>query len=212
MTTANKTIKINDVEAAKKLVSAAVRCPFDIDIVSKGKIFIDAKSILGSPSVSIPAHLAYQLGKITAAQFFRNKKNLQAAFSMKSPCNIVGLILKFFHSLKNTLPFFIFHITIFVKYIRNYCFRHSCFSCNIFSRYFLSSTLHCPVPFRMTFLIYTRVYIFLKDYTDISACVIFLIILRKLLPLHRKEHNYQLVFLHSHRSQQMISAAVHNSL
>ena len=46
MTTANKTIKINDVEAAKKLVSAAVRCPFDIDIVSKGKIFIDAKSIL----------------------------------------------------------------------------------------------------------------------------------------------------------------------
>lgn len=47
MTTANKTIKINDVEAAKKLVCAAVRCPFDIDIVSKGKIFIDAKSILG---------------------------------------------------------------------------------------------------------------------------------------------------------------------
>ena len=47
MTTANKTIKINDVEAAKKLVSAAVRCPFDIDIVFKGKIFIDAKSILG---------------------------------------------------------------------------------------------------------------------------------------------------------------------
>ena len=46
MTTANKTIKINDVEAAKKLVCAAVRCPFDIDIVSKGKIFIDAKSIL----------------------------------------------------------------------------------------------------------------------------------------------------------------------
>ena len=43
MTTANKTIKINDIEAAKKLVSAAVRCPFDIDIVSKGKIFIDAK-------------------------------------------------------------------------------------------------------------------------------------------------------------------------
>ena len=35
MTTANKTIKINDVEAAKKLVCAAVRCPFDIDIVSK---------------------------------------------------------------------------------------------------------------------------------------------------------------------------------
>jgi hypothetical protein len=35
MTTANKTIKINDVEAAKKLVSAAVRCPFDIDIVKE---------------------------------------------------------------------------------------------------------------------------------------------------------------------------------
>ena len=31
----------------RKLVSAAVRCPFDIDIVFKGKIFIDAKSILG---------------------------------------------------------------------------------------------------------------------------------------------------------------------
>lgn len=43
----NKTIKINDVESAKKLVSAAVKCPFDIDIVAKGKFFIDAKSILG---------------------------------------------------------------------------------------------------------------------------------------------------------------------
>ena len=53
MTTANKTIKINDIEAAKKLVSAAVRCPFDIDIVSKGKIFIDAKSILGVLSLGI---------------------------------------------------------------------------------------------------------------------------------------------------------------
>ena len=53
MTTANKTIKINDVEAAKKLVSAAVRCPFDIDIVSKGKIFIDAKSILGILSMDL---------------------------------------------------------------------------------------------------------------------------------------------------------------
>ena len=30
MTTANKTIKINDVEAAKKLVCAAVRCPLKI--------------------------------------------------------------------------------------------------------------------------------------------------------------------------------------
>ena len=47
MTTENKMIRINDIEAAKKLVSAAVKCPFDIDIVSKGKIFIDAKSILG---------------------------------------------------------------------------------------------------------------------------------------------------------------------
>ena len=58
MTTANKTIKINDIEAAKKLVSAAVRCPFDIDIVSKGKIFIDAKSILGVLSLGIEEPLA----------------------------------------------------------------------------------------------------------------------------------------------------------
>ena len=57
MTTANKTIKINDVEAAKKLVSAAVRCPFDIDIVFKGKIFIDAKSILGVLSLGVEAPL-----------------------------------------------------------------------------------------------------------------------------------------------------------
>ena len=57
MTTANKTIKINDVEAAKKLV----RCPFDIDIVSKGKIFIDAKSILGVLSLDVeePLELKY---------------------------------------------------------------------------------------------------------------------------------------------------------
>ena len=62
MTTANKTIKINDIEAAKKLVSAAVRCPFDIDIVSKGKIFIDAKSILGVLSLGIeePLQLKYE--------------------------------------------------------------------------------------------------------------------------------------------------------
>ena len=61
MTTANKTIKINDVEAAKKLVCAAVRCPFDIDIVSKGKIFIDAKSILGVLSLDVeePLELKY---------------------------------------------------------------------------------------------------------------------------------------------------------
>ena len=61
MTTANKTIKINDVEAAKKLVCAAVRCPFDIDIVSKGKIFIDAKSILGVLSLGVeePLELKY---------------------------------------------------------------------------------------------------------------------------------------------------------
>lgn len=43
MTTANKTIKINDVEAAKKLVSAAVRCPFDIDIVFCGTTLIISK-------------------------------------------------------------------------------------------------------------------------------------------------------------------------
>ena len=62
MTTANKTIKINDVEAAKKLVSATVRCPFDIDIVFKGKIFIDAKSILGVLSLGIeePLELKYE--------------------------------------------------------------------------------------------------------------------------------------------------------
>ena len=61
MTTANKTIKINDVAAAKKLVSAAVRCPFDIDIVFKGKIFIDAKSILGVLSLGVeePLELKY---------------------------------------------------------------------------------------------------------------------------------------------------------
>ena len=62
MTTANKTIKINDIEAAKKLVSAAVRCPFDIDIVSKGKIFIDAKSIRGVLRLGIeePLELKYE--------------------------------------------------------------------------------------------------------------------------------------------------------
>lgn len=62
MTTANKTIRINDVEAAKKLVSAAVRCPFDIDIVSKGKFFIDAKSILGVLSLGVeePVELKYE--------------------------------------------------------------------------------------------------------------------------------------------------------
>ena len=62
MTTANKTSKINELEAAKKLVSAAVRCPFDIDIVSKGKIFIDAKSILGVLSLGIeePLELKYE--------------------------------------------------------------------------------------------------------------------------------------------------------
>ena len=44
-----------------KLVSAAVRCPFDIDIVSKGKIFIDAKSILGVLSLDVeePLELKY---------------------------------------------------------------------------------------------------------------------------------------------------------
>lgn len=62
MTTANKTIRINDVEAAKKLVSAAVKCPFDIDIVSKGKFFIDAKSILGVLSLGVeePLELKYE--------------------------------------------------------------------------------------------------------------------------------------------------------
>lgn len=61
MMTENKTIRINDVETAKKLVSAAVKCPFDIDIVSKGKIFIDAKSILGVLSLGVeePLELKY---------------------------------------------------------------------------------------------------------------------------------------------------------
>ena len=47
--------------AARKLVCAAVRCPFDIDIVSKGKIFIDAKSILGVLSLDVeePLELKY---------------------------------------------------------------------------------------------------------------------------------------------------------
>ena len=62
MTTANKMIRINNIEVAKKLVNAAVRCPFDIDIVSKGKIFIDAKSILGVLSLDEeePLELKYE--------------------------------------------------------------------------------------------------------------------------------------------------------
>ena len=61
MTTANKKIKINHEEAAKKLVWEAVRCPFDIDFVFKGKIFIDAKSILGVLSLGVeePLELKY---------------------------------------------------------------------------------------------------------------------------------------------------------
>lgn len=57
----NKIIRINDVEEAKKLVSAAVKCPFDIDIVAKGKFFIDAKSILGVLSLGVeePLELKY---------------------------------------------------------------------------------------------------------------------------------------------------------
>ena len=47
METMNRKIKIDNIEAAKRLVGAAVKCPFDIDVVSKGKIYIDAKSILG---------------------------------------------------------------------------------------------------------------------------------------------------------------------
>ena len=55
-------IRINNIEVAKKLVNAAVRCPFDIDIVSKGKIFIDAKSILGVLSLDEeePLELKYE--------------------------------------------------------------------------------------------------------------------------------------------------------
>jgi len=57
----NKMIRINDVEEAKKLVSAAVKCPFDIDIVAKGKFIIDAKSILGVLSLGVeePLELKY---------------------------------------------------------------------------------------------------------------------------------------------------------
>ena len=56
----NKMIRINDVEEAKKLVSAAMKCPFDIDIVAKGKFFI-AKSILGVLSLGVeePLELKY---------------------------------------------------------------------------------------------------------------------------------------------------------
>ena len=53
----NKMISINDVEEAKKLVSAAVKCPFDIDIVAKGKFVIDAKSILGVLSLGVEESL-----------------------------------------------------------------------------------------------------------------------------------------------------------
>ena len=57
----NKMIRINDVEEAKKLVSAAVKCPFDIDSVAKGKLVIDAKAILGvlSRGVEEPLELKY---------------------------------------------------------------------------------------------------------------------------------------------------------
>ena len=36
----NKMIRINDVEEAKKLVSAAMKCPFDIDIIAKGSFLL----------------------------------------------------------------------------------------------------------------------------------------------------------------------------
>lgn len=55
----NKMIRINDVEEAKKLVSAAMKCPFDI--IAKGKFSIDAKSILGVLSLGVeePLELKY---------------------------------------------------------------------------------------------------------------------------------------------------------
>ena len=61
MRTGNNTINISDVVEPKKQVCAGVRCPFDIDIVSKGKIFIDAKSILGVLSLDVeePLELKY---------------------------------------------------------------------------------------------------------------------------------------------------------
>lgn len=57
----NKMIRINDVEEAKKLVSAAMKCPFDSDIIAKGKFSIDAKSILGVLSLGVeePLELKY---------------------------------------------------------------------------------------------------------------------------------------------------------
>ena len=55
----NKMIRINDVEEAKKLVSAAMKCPFDIDIIAKGKFSIDAKSILGVLSLGVEEPLKY---------------------------------------------------------------------------------------------------------------------------------------------------------
>ena len=78
MTTANKTIKINDVEAAKKLVCAAVRCPFDIDIVSKGKIFIDAKSILGVLSLDVEEPLELKYGDALDIEVGVNSKSFAA--------------------------------------------------------------------------------------------------------------------------------------
>ena len=63
METMNRKIKIDNIEAAKKLVGAAVKCPFDIDVVSKGKIYIDAKSILGVISLGFveePLELKYE--------------------------------------------------------------------------------------------------------------------------------------------------------
>ena len=47
--------------ADRRAALCEVRCPFDIDIVSKGKIFIDAKSILGVLSLDVeePLELKY---------------------------------------------------------------------------------------------------------------------------------------------------------
>ena len=72
----NKMIRINDVEEAKKLVSAAMKCPFDIDIVAKGKFFIDAKSILGVLSLGVEEPLTAYNAFEARRVFLTNKVDI----------------------------------------------------------------------------------------------------------------------------------------
>lgn len=46
-----KTVRFSEMNQIKEFVSAACRCPFDIDVVS-GRLTIDAKSILGMLSLN----------------------------------------------------------------------------------------------------------------------------------------------------------------